>query len=114
MQQMYSLKIAKHRQNAKIANGKSPNSFQCLQNWKVFDSFAQKFNRMVIERTPEINKEDLLKAIVSPPNMQIEEIVERINNSFDYWDTVKYKKCPAGYTPTRLWTFVKASRLKIG
>ena len=67
---------------------------------------------MVIERTPEINKEDLLKAIVSPPNMQIEEIVERINNSFDYWDTVKYKKCPAGYTPMRLWTFVKASRLK--
>ena len=53
-----------------------------------------------------------MKAIVSPPNMQIEEIVERINNSFDYWDTVKYKKCPAGYTPTRLWTFVKASRLK--
>ena len=67
---------------------------------------------MVIERTPEINKEDLLKAIVSPPNIQIEEIVERINNSFDYWDTVKYKKCPAGYTPKRLWTFVKASRLK--
>ena len=67
---------------------------------------------MVIERTPEINKEDLFKAIISPPNIQIEEIVERINNSFDYWDTVKYKKCPDGYTPTRLWTFVKASRLK--
>ena len=67
---------------------------------------------MVIERTPEINKEDLLKAIVSPPNMQIEEIVERINNSFDYWDTVKSKKCPAGSTPTQLWTFVQASRLK--
>ena len=67
---------------------------------------------MVIERTPEINKEDLLKAIISPPNIQIEEMVERINNSFDYWDTVKYKKCPAGYTPTRLWTIVKASRLK--
>ena len=42
---------------------------------------------MVIERTPEINKEDLFKVIVSPPNIQIEEIVERINNSFDYWDT---------------------------
>ena len=67
---------------------------------------------MVIERTPEINKEELLKAIISPPNIQIEEIVEKINNSFDYWDTVKYKKCPAGYTPMRLWTFVKASRLK--
>ena len=46
---------------------------------------------MVIERTPEINKEDLFEAIISPPNIQIEEIVEKINNSFDYWDTVKYK-----------------------
>lgn len=109
---MYSLEIAKHRLYVKIANGKLLNSFQCLQNWKVFDSFAQKINSMVIERTPEINKEDLFKAITSPPNIQIEEIVEKINNSFDYWDTVKYKKCPAGYTPTRLWTFVKASRLK--
>ena len=44
---------------------------------------------MVIERTPEINKEDLFEAIISPPNEQIEDIVERINNSFDYWDTVK-------------------------
>lgn len=32
---------------------------------------------MVIERTPGINKEDLFKAIISPPNIQIEEIVEK-------------------------------------
>lgn len=74
---MYSLEIAKHRLDVKIANGKSLNSFQCLQNWKVFDSFAQKINSMVIERTPEINKEDLFEAIISPPNIQIEEIVEK-------------------------------------
>ena len=43
---------------------------------------------MVIERTPEINQEDLLNALISPPNQQIEEIVERIHDSFDYWDTV--------------------------
>lgn len=67
---------------------------------------------MIIERTPEINEEELFKAIISPQNRQIEEIVERINDSFDYWDSVKYKKCPVGYTPTQLWTFVKASRLK--
>ena len=30
---------------------------------------------MVIERTPEINKEDLLNALISPPTKQIEEIV---------------------------------------
>ena len=67
---------------------------------------------MVIERTPEINKEDLFEAIISPPNIQIEEIVEKINNSFDYWDTVKYKKCPPECTPTDLWTYVKAARIK--
>ena len=66
---------------------------------------------MVIERAPEINREELFKAMISLQDRQIEEIVERINDSYDYWDTVKYKKCPVGYTPTQLWTFVKASRL---
>lgn len=37
----------------------------------------RKINSMVIERTPEINKEDLFEAITSPPNIQIEEIVEK-------------------------------------
>ena len=67
---------------------------------------------MVIERAPEINREELFKAMISLQDRQIEEIVERINDSYDYWDTVKYKKCPVGYTPKQLWTFVKASRLK--
>lgn len=80
---MYSLKIAKHRLNVKIANGKPLSSFQCLQNWKEFDNFAQKINSMVIERTPEINKEDLFKAIISPPNKQIEEIsTSRLGNVY--------------------------------
>ena len=38
---------------------------------------------MVIERTPEINKEDLFKAIISPPNKQIEEIsTSRLGNVY--------------------------------
>lgn len=67
---------------------------------------------MVIERTPIIKEEELFKALLSPQDRQIEEIVERVNDSYDYWDTVKYKKCPAGYTATQLWTLVKAARLK--
>lgn len=67
---------------------------------------------MVIERPPIIKKEELFRAIISPHDRQIEEIVERINDSFHYWDAVKYKKCPVGYTPKQLWTLVKASRLK--
>lgn len=62
-----------------------------MQNWKGLGNFAQKINGMVIERTPEINEEELFNAIISPQDRQIEEIVERVNESFAYWDSVKYK-----------------------
>ena len=75
-------------------------------------TLRKNINSMVIERPPIIKKEELFRAIISPHDRQIEEIVERINDSFHYWDTVKYKKCPVGYTPKQLWTLVKASRLK--
>lgn len=39
-------------------------------------------------------------------------MVEKININFEYWDTVKYKKCPPDCTPTDLWTYVKAARIK--
>lgn len=65
-----------------------------------------------MEKAPQIKEKDLLLAIVSQ-NPQITELVERINESFDYWDTVKYKKCPAGYSSVQLWTAIKASRLKM-
>ena len=39
-------------------------------------------------------------------------MVEKINVDFEYWDTVKYKKCPPDCTPTDLWTYVKAARIK--
>lgn len=67
---------------------------------------------MAIEKSPQIEEKELLLAIFSQ-NPQISELVDCINESFDYWDTVKYKKCPAGYTPTQLWTAVKAARIKM-
>ena len=67
---------------------------------------------MAIEKAPQIKEKELLLAIVSQ-NPQITELVERINESFDYWDTVKYKKRPAGYSSAQLWTAVKAARLKM-
>lgn len=68
---------------------------------------------MTIEKAPQIQMEELLKAIISPHNGQIEELIDKINDSFDYWDTVKYKKCPSGCTSTQLWTYVKAARMKV-
>lgn len=66
----------------------------------------------MIEKAPQIKQEDLLTTLLQPHNPQMEELVERINESFDYWDTVKYKRCPTGYTAAQLWTFVKVARMK--
>lgn len=67
---------------------------------------------MAIERSPRINQTALSNAILNPPEGKIEEMVEKINVDFEYWDTVKYKKCPPDCTPTDLWTYVKAARIK--
>lgn len=67
---------------------------------------------MSIEKPPFIKQADLFSAVIDPPNEQVEKVVSDINSTFDYWDTVKYKECPDGITPTQLWTYVKAARLK--
>jgi len=36
--------------------------------------------------------------------------IDKINETFEYWDSIKYKKCPKDCTPLQLWTFVKAAR----
>ena len=65
---------------------------------------------MSIEKAPQIKEEDLLAAMLLPRSGRMEELVERINASFDYWDIVKDKQCPDGCTATQLWTAVKATR----
>ena len=67
---------------------------------------------MSIEKTPQIDQKELLKAMLSTPNEQITAMVNNINDDFEYWDTVKYKKCPNGYSAHQLWTYVKAARIK--
>lgn len=67
---------------------------------------------MAIEKAPFISQEDLLSAMLLAPNDKVQEIVNKVNESFEYWDTVKYKRCPDGCTPQQLWTYVKAARVK--
>lgn len=67
---------------------------------------------MAIERPPHINQEELFSALTQPLSVQTSDMVDKINESFEYWDSVKYKKCPSDCTPHQLWTWVKASRLK--
>lgn len=67
---------------------------------------------MAIEKAPQISKDDWLAAMVFVPDNEMAEVIDKINDAFEYWDTVKYKKCPAAGTPARLWTLVKAARAK--
>lgn len=67
---------------------------------------------MAIEKAPSISQEDLLSAMLLTPNDKVKEMVNKINETFEYWDTVKYKRCPDGCTPQQLWTYVKAARVK--
>ena len=67
---------------------------------------------MAIEKTPSISQEDLLSAMLLTPNDKVQEVVNKVNETFEYWDTIKYKRCPEGCTPLQLWTYVKAARVK--
>lgn len=67
---------------------------------------------MGIEHPPYIAPASLLQALAVNPQGQLKDIIDRVNDSFEYWSTVKYKQCPAGVTPVDLWTLVKAARAK--
>ena len=46
------------------------------------------------------------------PSAHVGDMIDKINETFEYWDSIKYKKCPLGCTSQQLWTMVKASRIK--
>ena len=73
-------------------------------------SFANKQEGMNIERPPHISKDELVAAMLHQPSRQVGEMIDKINETFDYWDAVKYKKCPADCSPLQLWTLVKGAR----
>lgn len=66
----------------------------------------------MIELPPKIDKKALLNAVVMNVDADIAPIIDKINTDYEYWDKVKYKPLPKGYTSQMLWTFVKASRLR--
>ena len=53
-----------------------------------------------------------MSAMLLTPNDKVQEVVNKVNETFEYWDTIKYKRCPEGCTPQQLWTYVKAARVK--
>ena len=49
-----------------------------------------------IETPPRIEPQELLDFLVAPPTEDIVSLVDKINEEYEYWDTVKYKKLPKG------------------
>ena len=66
----------------------------------------------MIELPPKIDKRTLVNVLLKKSNTEIEKLVNKINSDYEYWDKVKYKPLPEGYTPQMLWTHVKASRIR--
>lgn len=66
----------------------------------------------MIELPPKIDKKALVNALLKDTDSNIMSIVDKVNANYEYWDKVKYKSLPEGYTSQMLWTDVKASRLK--
>lgn len=64
----------------------------------------------MIEKAPQVSVKEMAKAVSSPMFKLLEPIVNGINNEYEYWDSVKYKKIPEGCTPQQLWINVKLSR----
>jgi len=66
----------------------------------------------MIELPPKIDKKTLVNALLKGSDAEITPIVNKVNADYEYWDKVKYKPLPKGYTPQMLWTHVKTSRLR--
>ena len=65
-----------------------------------------------IENPPKIEPQEFLDFLVTPPQEDIAALVDKINEEYEYWDTVKYKKLPKGCSAKKLCTYVKADRMK--
>ena len=80
----------------------------------MYNFTAEKDTAMSIEKAPELSSAELIKALVKLQNLPdaVQTLVEQINDKYEYWDAVKYKPLPDGYTATDLWRMVVADRMR--
>ena len=69
----------------------------------------------MIERPPIITDQDLAIVMLDKskrPDEKLSALIDRINDDYEYWDTVKYKNLPGSCSSAKdLWLRVKASRI---
>lgn len=69
----------------------------------------------MIEKAPQCTEVDLARILLDKSFKSDEKLailIEKINDEYEYWDTVKYKKRPECCTSAKeLWTHIKVSRI---
>lgn len=65
-----------------------------------------------MEQPPKVTGRELMKALVGLHSLpeQMKQLVQSVNDHYEYWDKAKYKALPPGFTPEDLWRFVAADR----
>ena len=67
----------------------------------------------MIEKPPTIKSDELGKLMLDKSqNEALSSLIDKINDEYEYWDSVKYKRLPLGCSSSRdLWLRTKVSRV---
>ena len=68
----------------------------------------------MIEKAPKLTQEDLSRFYINKEyknDSNVNIVIDKVNENYEYWDTVKYKKCPDYCTAEELWKRVKMTRI---
>lgn len=68
-----------------------------------------------MEQPPKLTDNEIAEALVKQISLpeQIRSLIAKINDNYEYWDKVKYKVLPEGYSAKDLWCAVVADRIRI-
>lgn len=68
-----------------------------------------------MEVAPKVSELEMFTALVEQinPTEQIRSLISQINDAYEYWDTIKYKKLPSDLSAEKLWKLVVANRMKL-
>ena len=68
----------------------------------------------MIEKAPEITQDDLSRYYMNKAyraDSDVNVLIDKANDDYEYWDTVKYKKRPAHCSAEELWKRIRMSRI---
>jgi len=68
----------------------------------------------MIEKAPVITQDDLSRFYINKAyraDSEVNVLIDKANDNYEYWDTVKYKKCPEHCSVVELWKRIRMSRI---